>query len=78
MTEHLKRGDAGKIADISHKLIPQCRHLGAVELTSLLTEIELAGRSGSDIGQVEILVGRLRAAFPEIRRQVEDQISKIQ
>jgi len=78
MTEHLKRGDAGKIADISHKLIPQCRHLGAVELTSLLTEIELAGRSGGDIGQVEILVGRLRAAFPEIRRQVEDQISKIQ
>ncbi len=77
MTEHLKTGDIGKIADISHKLIPQCRHLGAGALTSLLTEIELAGRAGGDIGQVEILVGRLRAAFPDIRRQVEDHIAKI-
>jgi len=78
MAEHLRTGDTGKIADISHKLIPQCRHLGASALTSLLTEIELKGRGGGNTGQLEILVGRLRAAFPEIRRQVEDQISKIQ
>jgi HPt (histidine-containing phosphotransfer) domain-containing protein len=77
MTEHLKNGDVGKIADISHKLIPQCRHLGAGALTSLLTETELAVRAGGDIGQVEILVGKLRKAFPDVRRQVEDHKSKI-
>lgn len=77
MGEHLEAGDLIRIADIAHKLIPQCRHLGAIELSSLLTEVETASRSGSESGKVEFLLGRIREIYPGIRREIEEQISKI-
>jgi signal transduction histidine kinase/ActR/RegA family two-component response regulator/HPt (histidine-containing phosphotransfer) domain-containing protein len=77
MAEHLETGDMPGIADIAHKLIPQCRHLGAVELTSLLTEVETASRSGSDSGKIESLLGRIGEIYPGVRREIEEQMSKI-
>ncbi len=77
MTGLLKEGDADKIAELAHKLIPQCRHIGAGELASLLTETEMECRAGGDITRAEVLIGRIRQAFPAVRREVEDLISKI-
>jgi signal transduction histidine kinase/CheY-like chemotaxis protein/HPt (histidine-containing phosphotransfer) domain-containing protein len=77
MAEHLETGDMPGIADIAHKLIPQCRHLGAVDLTSLLTEVETASKSGSDSGKIEFLLSRIGEIYPGVRREIEEQMSKI-
>ena len=74
---HLETGDFTRIADISHKLIPQCRHLGAIELASLLTEVETASGTGSDPGKLEFLLGRIREVYPGVRREIEEQMAKI-
>lgn len=77
MTEHLEAGDMIRIADIAHRIIPQCQHLRAVELSSLLTELETASSQGSDPGKVAFLLGRIREVYPGVRREIEEQIAKI-
>jgi len=77
MDEHLEKGEMVRIVDISHRLIPQCRHLGAVELASLLTEIETASRAGSDPAKVELLLRRIRGVYHGVRREIDEQVSKI-
>jgi len=77
MAEHLEKGEMTRVADISHKLIPQCRHLGAVELASLLAEVETASRPGSDHGKVALLLARIREIYPGVKREIDEQVSKI-
>ncbi len=77
MVENLGTGEEGKIADLAHKLLPPCRHLGAADLTAILTEIEKTSRVGGDIRQVERLIGEFQGAFLEIRMEIEANISKI-
>jgi len=76
MAELLKTGDIESIAEISHKLIPKFRHLGAVEMASILTGIEAAGREGAEISKIEQLLLRLQEDFPDIRREIEDHLSE--
>lgn len=76
MADLLKKADGAGIAEISHKLIPKFRHLGAVEMASLLAGIETAGREGSEVSKVELLVRRLQESFPDIRREIEDHLSE--
>ncbi len=76
MSELLKTGDAAGIAEVSHKLIPKFRHLGAVEMASLLAVIETAGRKGEGVSEVDQLLRRFRESFPDIRREIEDHLSK--
>jgi len=77
MVENIKTGGKEKIADLAHKLLPPCRHLGASDLTAILTEIEKRGRAGGDTRQVERLINEFQGAFLEIRREIETNISKI-
>jgi signal transduction histidine kinase/FixJ family two-component response regulator/HPt (histidine-containing phosphotransfer) domain-containing protein len=77
MIENSKTGETEKIADVAHKLLPPCRHLGAGDLTAILTEIEKRGREGDDTGQIERLIGEFQSAFLEIRREIETNILKI-
>jgi len=77
MVENFKTGDKERIADLAHKLLPPCRHLGATDLTAILTEIEKRGRAGGDTSQLERLIGEFQGAFLEIRREIETNISKI-
>jgi hypothetical protein len=44
---------------------------------SLLSETELACRSGDDITRAGLFVTGLQSIFPGIRREVEDHMSKI-
>jgi len=77
MVENIKTREKEKIADLAHKLLPPCRHLGAADLTAILTEIEKTCREGGDTGQVERLIGEFQGSFLEIRREIETNISKI-
>ena len=77
MAEHLGKGEMTSIAEISHRLISQCRHLGAVELASLLAEVEKASGPGSDPGKIKLLHRRILEIYPGVRREVDEQVSKI-
>ena len=77
MAELLNTADGAAIAEISHKLVPKFRHVGAGEMASLLAGIETAGREGADIRQVETLFRQLQQGFPCIRREIEDHLAKI-
>ena len=77
MLDYIKTGEKEKIADLAHKLLPPCRHLGAGELTAILTEIEKTCRAGGDTRQLARLINKFQDAFFEIRREIEPIISKI-
>jgi CheY-like chemotaxis protein len=76
MNELLEKADGAGIAEISHKLIPKFRHLGAGEMAAILARIESAGREGDDLGQAEMLLRKLTQSFPDFRREIEDHLSK--
>lgn len=70
----LQTGETGRIAEISHKLIPKFRHTGAENMASLLTRIEQAARDGGDVRQLEILVRSLVKGFPQVRKEITDYL----
>ncbi|MFZ2287123.1 MAG: ATP-binding protein [Bacteroidales bacterium] len=73
----IRTGDKEQTADLAHKLLPPCRHLGASDLTAILEEIERRSRRGDDITQVEKLAGSFHDAFMGIRSEIEASILKI-
>lgn len=77
MNELLKTADNERISEISHKLIPKFRHLGAVEMASLLAAIEAEARKGNDIRRVESLLHRLKEGFPDLKNEIRDHLSEI-
>lgn len=76
MTELVKTGNLNMLAEISHKLIPKCRHIGAAGMASILAEIEKAGRGDGNPGHIETMISSLRELFPGIRRQIEKHITE--
>lgn len=62
------------LADLSHKLLPPCRHLGATVLCTLLGEIEHKAGNNADI---EELIEKAEAEFSSISTIIRDHIKKI-
>lgn len=65
------------LADLSHKLLPPCRHLGATELSRLLSDIEHKAGGRTDIGKLEGLIQRAEAEFGNISSLISEHIKKI-
>jgi signal transduction histidine kinase/FixJ family two-component response regulator/HPt (histidine-containing phosphotransfer) domain-containing protein len=65
------------LADLSHKLLPPCRHLGALELSRLLSDIEHKAGNRTDIGNLEGLIQRAEAEFGNISSLISGHIKKI-
>ena len=62
------------LADLSHKLLPPCRHLGATVLCTLLGEIEHKAGNNTDI---EELIEKAETEFSSISTIIRDHIKKI-
>lgn len=62
------------LADLSHKLLPPCRHLGATVLCTLLGEIEHEAGNNADI---EELIEKAETEFSSISTIIRDHIKKI-
>lgn len=65
------------MADLSHKLLPPCRHLGAAELSGLLGEIEGKAGNKTDIDHIGELIQKAEKEFSSIRSLVREHIKKI-
>ena len=64
-------------ADISHKLQPPCRHIGAIDLYNLLNKIEKAIRNNDNNGSVETLAENALVEFGIVSRLINDHIAKM-
>jgi len=69
--------DPGSAADISHKIQPPCRHIGALELHGILVRIERAARTEIDTSELEIMAKQARAQFVVVKQLVNTHIEKL-
>jgi HPt (histidine-containing phosphotransfer) domain-containing protein len=70
------KADWEKTADISHKIQPPCRHIGAVTLFELLSNIERSIRKEGKTDQIEKLTETAVGEFAFIKRLIEEEIVK--
>jgi CheY-like chemotaxis protein/HPt (histidine-containing phosphotransfer) domain-containing protein len=64
-------------ADLSHKIQPPCRHIGAIKLFDMLAGIERSIRKEGNTGQTMAMIENAAAEFGIIKRLVEEEIAKI-
>jgi len=64
-------------ADISHKIQPPCRHIGAMDLYNLLNKIERTIRNHDSTGSFETLADNAQVEFGIVSRLINDHIAKM-
>ena len=77
MKAALQEGEIGKVADIAHKLMPPCRHLGAVNLNFLLREIEKNCTGNDNEYHLEELIDKTAVEYKEVSALLNEHIEKI-
>jgi signal transduction histidine kinase/CheY-like chemotaxis protein/HPt (histidine-containing phosphotransfer) domain-containing protein len=65
------------VANLAHKILPPCRHLGASDLSSLLTSIEKNCRNNTDTVSVESLLESSRNEFRTVSGLLNEHIAKM-
>jgi signal transduction histidine kinase/CheY-like chemotaxis protein/HPt (histidine-containing phosphotransfer) domain-containing protein len=65
------------ISDLSHKMLPPCRHIGATDLCTLLKKIEESTKGNPDKGVLESCIRDATNEFEVISEQVRDHLAKI-
>ncbi|MDP4222382.1 MAG: ATP-binding protein [Bacteroidota bacterium] len=65
------------VADLAHKILPPCRHIGAMGLYSILNRIEKSIRDNNDTGSVEALTDKSLNEFRVVSNLLNEQISKL-
>ena len=66
-----------QIADLAHKMLPPCRHIGASYLYNSLKNIEENSRNKSDKITLEILVQESIREFEEVNELLMEHLTKI-
>ena len=64
-------------ANLSHKIQPPCRHIGAIKLFDMLAGIERSIGKEGNTGQTVAMIENAAAEFGIIKRLVEEEIAKI-
>jgi signal transduction histidine kinase/CheY-like chemotaxis protein/HPt (histidine-containing phosphotransfer) domain-containing protein len=77
MKDAVTSGQWSLVADITHKMLPPCRHIGAMDLFNYLKEIEKSIHDKSDTGTVEKLTGESFKEFEIVSDILKEHISKI-
>ncbi len=78
MQEAIKNHQLEPAADLSHKIQPPCRHVGAVKLFNILLRIEKTIRKDDHSESLEKLAGNAILEFGVISRQINDHIAKME
>jgi signal transduction histidine kinase/DNA-binding NarL/FixJ family response regulator len=77
MQEGLISHEFEQVADLAHKMVPPCRHIGASDLCNFLIKIEQSIKNRSDTRDVETLIGESIREFKTVSDIIQDHISKI-
>ncbi len=70
-------GQWEQVADLAHKLLPPCRHIRAMELTSLLSRIEKSVPDKNEAEKVEDLIKEALRVFKKVSEQLDGHIAEI-
>lgn len=77
MKAAMQAGERRRVADIAHKLMPPCRHLGAVNLHNLLREIEKNCTGSGNEDKLEELIDKTAREYNEVSALLNEHIDKI-
>jgi signal transduction histidine kinase/CheY-like chemotaxis protein/HPt (histidine-containing phosphotransfer) domain-containing protein len=65
------------VADLAHKILSPCRHVGAMDLYDLLSKIEKSIRNNNNTESVEFLTGKSLKEFETVSELLNKHISKL-
>jgi HPt (histidine-containing phosphotransfer) domain-containing protein len=65
------------VADLAHKILSPCRHIGAMDLYNLLSKIEKSIRNDNNTESVESLTGKSLREFEAVSELLNKHISKL-
>lgn len=77
MQEAVKSGRVDSIADLAHKMLPPCKHIGASDLCNLLRKIEENIKKKAEPQALEKLSAETLLEFEIVSGLIKDQITKI-
>ena len=77
MQEAVISGQWESVADLAHKILPPCRHIGAIDLYNLLNEIEKGIRNNDITESLEVLAGKSIREFETVSELLNEHIAKM-
>jgi CheY-like chemotaxis protein/HPt (histidine-containing phosphotransfer) domain-containing protein len=77
MQEALKAGDYETVANLAHKMLPPCKHIGAKDLCNFLRKIETSIRKNSDASNIDNIARESLKEFQAVSEQLVEHIAKI-
>ena len=77
MQEAAISGRVESVADLAHKMLPPCRHIGASDLCSLLRKIEENIQKKVEPGAIETLTRESLVEFETVNELIKKRIAKI-
>lgn len=77
MQEAVKSGRVDSVADLAHKMLPPCKHIGASDLCNLLRKIEENIKKKVEPQALEKLLEETIPEFEVVSGLIKDQITKI-
>ena len=77
MKDAVDNGQWESVADMAHKMLPPCRHLGATDLYNFLKKIEENIQNKGDNAAIEKLIGESLMEFEAITELLKEHIGKI-
>lgn len=77
MKESASHDNWNSVSDLAHKMIPPCRHIGAVNLYNLLMKIEESITRKSETNSIEKIINQSLAEFEEVSALLIEYIAKL-
>ena len=77
MQEAAGSGNNESVANLAHKLLSPCRHIGAMDLFNLLNEIEKETRNNVTTESLETLTGKSIREFEAVSKLLNEHIAKM-
>jgi signal transduction histidine kinase/CheY-like chemotaxis protein/HPt (histidine-containing phosphotransfer) domain-containing protein len=77
MHEAIKSEKPDTVADLAHKMLPPCRHIGATDLCTLLKKIEEKIRKNVEAPSLDILAENAAQEFEAVMGLIKKQITNI-
>jgi CheY-like chemotaxis protein/HPt (histidine-containing phosphotransfer) domain-containing protein len=76
MNKALTSGQPDQIAELAHKMLPPCRHIGAVELCDFMKKIEENIKNRADMQIIERLINDSVREFETVREEIKNRRSE--
>ena len=77
MQENVNLGRVDHIAELAHKMLSPCRHIGATELCNLLKKIEENVHKKVEPNNLEMLTRESLLEFEVVSSLIKEHIAKI-